>query len=38
MDLQLTLLVVVVLWMWWRVRSTMKMLEQWRDDERYGHS
>jgi hypothetical protein len=38
MDVSLTLLLLVIAFLSWRIRSTMKMLEDWRDDERYGHS
>ena len=33
-----TFLVILVVGCFWRVRSTIAMLNDTRDDERYGHS
>jgi hypothetical protein len=29
---------IFLVWLFWRVRSILKMLEETRDDDRYGHS
>ena len=38
MEIFVAVLIVLVSWCVWRVRSILRMLEDTRDDDRYGHS
>ncbi len=38
MDLELTLVIVLLVWIFWRVRTTLAMFEDMRTEDRFGHS
>lgn len=37
MDWTLTFVVVFITFLYWRVRRSIRMLEEWRDDQRYNY-